>query len=101
MNGIVKFSLITTKEEVLLLQQDTWNCGVAIVAYILEFYIHQFNSPFVLNKNQYTLKKKGDHWTYEVDNSVYKLGQLWVENIKETHSSLTAGEPASVRSLII
>ena len=63
---MIKFPLIMTRDDMFLEQYDLWNSKVAVVAYILEFYVHQFNSPFLLNKD-------------EVDNNVYKLGQLWLQ----------------------
>ena len=50
-----------TSDNVFLGQNDSWNCGVAGIAYILEFYVHQINGLYLLNTDQYTLKKKGDH----------------------------------------
>ena len=77
LNGTLKFPIITTRDDVFLKQCDTWNSGVVIMAYVLEFYVHQFNSPYLIVNDQYKIKKKGDHWTYEINSDVYKMGQLW------------------------
>ena len=61
LNSILKFPIITTRDGVFLQQYDTWNCGVAVIAYVLEFYIHQFNSPYILDDKHYSLKNEGIH----------------------------------------
>ena len=73
--GTERFPLMVSDEKVFIQQQETYNCGVATVLHIADFYIYQeacaFNSTFE------KLVKKGQQYIVEIDDDGQHFGRLW------------------------